>query len=115
VLDFNAVDVPDLSTVAPYLQQLTFGAVAGFVVGYSLKKVGKVVAIAIGIVFVIIQVLAYLGFITVNWVEVQGRFDPLLEPRSLNRAWKALVGLLTYNITFAAAFVPALIIGLKRG
>lgn len=115
MLDFDVVDVPDLTTVAPYLQQLTFGAVAGFIVGYALKKVGKIIAIFLGVLFVTIQILAYYGFVTVNWLEVQGRFDPLLEPRSLNQAWKSLVGLLTYNVTFAAAFVPALIIGLKRG
>ncbi|MEX2541935.1 MAG: FUN14 domain-containing protein [Trueperaceae bacterium] len=109
------MEVPELTTVAPYLQQLTFGAVAGFVVGYALKKVGKLVALAFGILFVAIQALAFYGLITVNWGEVRGRFDPLLEPRSLDRAWRSLVAMLTYNITFAAAFVPALIIGLKRG
>lgn len=115
VLDSTAVEVPDIAAIAPYLQQLTFGAVAGFLVGYALKKVGKVVAIGIGILFVLIQVLAYYGFVSVNWVQVQERFDPLLEPASLNQAWKSLVSLLTYNVTFAAAFVPALVIGLKRG
>jgi uncharacterized membrane protein (Fun14 family) len=115
MLDSTAVDVPEIATVAPYLQQLTFGAVAGFVVGYALKKVGKLVAIAFGLLFVAIQVLAFYGFVTVNWGEVQDRFDPLLQPTSLEQAWKGLVALLTYNITFAAAFVPALVIGLKRG
>lgn len=115
MLDFSAVEVPELSSVAPYLQQLTFGAVAGLVVGYTLKKVGKLVALVVGLLFVAIQVLAFYGFVTVNWGEVQGRFDPLLEPRSLDQAWKSLIALLTYNVTFAAAFVPALVVGLKRG
>jgi uncharacterized membrane protein (Fun14 family) len=109
------VEVPDLTTVAPYLQQLTFGAVAGFMAGYALKKVGKLLAIAVGLLFVAIQVLAYYGFVTVNWGAVQNRVDPLLEPTSLNQAWKGLIALLTYNITFAAAFIPALLIGVKRG
>ena len=115
VLDSVAVEVPDLSTVAPYLQQLTFGAVAGFLVGYSLKKVGKFVAIIVGLLFVAVQTLAYFGFLTVNWGQVQGTVDPLLEPDSINDMWRGLVSLLTYNITFAVAFVPALVIGLKRG
>lgn len=115
MLDSTPVEVPDLAAVAPYLQQITFGAVAGFVAGYALKKVGKVMAIVVGLLFVTIQILSYYGLITVNWGEVQGRVDPLLEPSSLDRAWRSLVGLLTYNITFAAAFVPALVLGLKRG
>ena len=115
MLDSVAVDLPELSTVAPYLQQLTFGVVAGFLVGYAVKKVGKFVAIVVGLLFVVIQTLAYFGFLTVNWGEVQGRVDPLLEADSLNSFWRGFVSLLTYNITFAAAFVPALVVGLKRG
>ena len=115
MLDFNAVEVPDLTAVAPYLQQLTFGVAAGFLVGYSLKKVGKFVAIVVGLLFVAIQSLAYFGFLTVNWGEVQGRVDPLLEPANLNDLWRGLIDILTYNITFAVAFVPALVVGLKRG
>lgn len=115
MVDFVAVDAPSLSEVAPFLQQLTFGGVAGYAVGYALKKVGKLLAIVLGLLFVAVQVLAYYGLVTVNWGEVQGRFDPLLEAGSLGRAWRSLLGLLTYNITFAAAFVPALLLGLKRG
>ncbi|MEX2536559.1 MAG: FUN14 domain-containing protein [Trueperaceae bacterium] len=109
------MEFADLSTVAPYLQQLTFGAAAGFLVGYALKKVGKIVALIIGLLFVAIQILAYLGFVTVNWAEVQARLDPLLEWSSLNEFWRGLIDLLTYNVTFAVAFVPALVLGLKRG
>ncbi|HEX7021824.1 MAG TPA: FUN14 domain-containing protein, partial [Trueperaceae bacterium] len=87
----------------------------GFAAGYALKKVGKFVAIALGLLFVAIQLLAYYGFVSVNWFELQERVDPLLGGESLNRMWGFLVGLLTYNITFAAAFVPGLVIGLKRG
>ena len=109
------MDVPNLETVAPYLQQLSFGALAGFAAGYALKKLGKVAAIVLGLLFIALQVLAYYGFVTIDWLEVQNRVNPLLESESLNRLWQALVNVLTYNITFAAAFVPGLIVGLKRG
>lgn len=109
------MDAPNLETFAPYLQQLSFGVIAGFAVGYALKKVGKVVAIIVGLLFVALQILAYYGFVTVNWVEVQNRVDPLLGTESLNQLWQRLVNVLTYNITFAAAFIPGLIFGLKKG
>ena len=109
------MDVPNLETVAPYWQQLSFGALAGFAAGYALKKLGKVAAIVLGLLFIALQVLAYYGFVTIDWLEVQNRVNPLLESESLNRLWQALVNVLTYNITFAAAFVPGLIVGLKRG
>ncbi len=106
---------PSLETVAPYLQQLSFGALAGFAAGYALKKVGKVAAVALGLLFVALQVLAYYGFVTIDWLEVQNRIDPLLEAGALERLWQGLVNVLTYNLTFAAAFVPGLVFGLRRG
>lgn len=111
----SGVEAPDLQTVAPYLQQISFGALAGFASGYALKKVGKVVAIIIGLLFVALQLLAYYGIVEINWGVVQGHVDPLLEPESLNSMWQNLVQLLTFNITFAAAFVPGLLFGLRRG
>lgn len=109
------MDGLDLQSVFPYLQQLSFGALAGFAAGYALKKVGKLVAVGVGLLFVALQLLAYYGVIEVNWGVVQGHVDPLLEPENLNSAWRGLVDLLTFNITFAAAFIPGLVIGLRRG
>lgn len=105
----------DLSSWWPLASQLGVGLVAGFAVGYALKKVGKLVAVAVGLVFVVVQVLAWQGFLTVNWGEVQARVDPMLEVSSLESGWRTLVDVLTYNLAFAGAFVPGLILGLRRG
>ncbi|MFO7546869.1 MAG: FUN14 domain-containing protein [Trueperaceae bacterium] len=109
------MNVPDLQSVLPWVQQIGFGAVAGFVAGYALKKVGKLVALAIGLLFIVIQLLAWWGFLSVDWGVVQKTVDPLLESESLNQAWRSLVTVLTYNIPFAAAFVPAMVLGIRRG
>ena len=103
------------STLAPYAEQLGFGLVAGFAVGYALKKVGKLLAVVLGLLFVTVQVLASQGFVTVHWGEVQARVDPWFEADSLEGAWQNLVAVLTYNLTFAGAFVPGLVVGLRRG
>ena len=39
----------------------------------------------------------------------------MLEGPSLEAGWRTLVGVLTYNLAFAGAFVPGLILGLRRG
>lgn len=109
------MEFPDLQTVAPYLNQITFGVIAGFVAGYAFKKLGKLVALALGVLFITLQLLAFQGFVTINWGEVQAKVDPLLQAESLNQAWIGLLGILTFNLTFAGAFVPALVFGLKRG
>lgn len=106
---------PDLQTVFPFVEQLGFGAVAGFAAGFALKKVGKLVAIAVGLLFVIVQVLAYYGYVSINWGAVQSSVDPMLTPTALGAAWKTVLSVLTYNIAFAAAFVPSFVWGLKRG
>ena len=105
----------DIQPFLPYIQQLGFGGIAGFVVGYALKKVGKIVAIALGILFVILQVLAYYGFVSINWIQVQKSVDPLLETNTLQAMWQGLINILTYNFVAAAAFIPGLILGLRRG
>ncbi len=103
------------STLAPYAEQLGFGLVAGFAVGYALKKVGKLLAVVLGLLFVTVQVLASQGFLTVHWGEVQARVDPWFEADSLEGAWGGLLAVLTHNLTFAGAFVPGLVVGLRRG
>lgn len=101
--------------IAPYLGQLTFGGLAGFASGYALKKVGKLVAIALGLLFVSIQLLAFAGYLTVDWLKIQQTVNPLLESESLSQGWQTLITVLTTNLPFAAAFIPGLILGLKRG
>lgn len=109
------VNWPEFRTVLPWAEQIAFGAVAGFVAGYALKKVGKFVALALGLLFIVVQLLAWSGFLSINWVVVQDSVDPLLRADSLERFWQGLLAILTHNIPFAAAFVPAFIIGIKRG
>src|SRR5690606_26466705 len=113
--NLTPVEAPELAAVWPLVEQVGVGSVAGFIAGYALKKVGKVVAIVLGLLFIAVQLLAWSGFISVNWGVVQERVDPMLTGESLQGTWSSLVALLTYNVPFAAAFVPAFILGLKRG
>ena len=109
------VKLPNVETLAPILGQLTFGALAGFAAGYALKKIGKIAALALGIFFIAIQLLAYYGFVQINWLQIQQGIDPLLKPESLQALWQELVNLLTLNLPFAGAFIPGLLLGLQRG
>jgi uncharacterized membrane protein (Fun14 family) len=101
--------------ITPYLGQISFGGLAGFAVGYALKKIGRVALVVFGLLFITVQVLAYLGFIEVNWLRIQQVASPVLERSGLEGAWKGLLGVLTQNIPFAAAFVPGLLLGLRMG
>jgi uncharacterized membrane protein (Fun14 family) len=109
------VEFPDLTTLAPYLEQISFGLIAGFASGYAFKKLGKLMAFAVGLLFIALQILAFYGLVTINWGEIQSRVDPLLEAESLRQFWQGLLSVLTFNITFAAAFVPGFLLGMRRG
>lgn len=109
------VDAPELSAVWPWVEQIGFGAVAGFIAGYALKKVGKFVALVLGLLFIAVQLLAWSGYVSVNWDVLQRQVDPYLTGESLRGTWQGLLRLLTFNVPFAAAFVPAFVIGLRRG
>lgn len=109
------MEFPNLVTLAPYLEQLSFGLIAGFAAGYAFKKLGKLVAFAVGLLFIALQILAFYGLVTINWGEIQTRVDPLLGAESLEQVWRGLLSVLTFNITFAAAFVPGFLFGVRRG
>jgi uncharacterized membrane protein (Fun14 family) len=101
-----------LSGIAP---ELGFGGVAGAVVGYASKKVTKLVALALGLVFIVIQALVYLQVITVDWRLVQtGAERVWTDPHGVtlaSRAWDVL----SANLPFGAGFATGFAIGFKVG
>jgi len=94
---------------------LGFGGVAGLVVGYTAKKVTKLVALALGVTFIVVQVLVYKGLITVNWGAVQGTAEAMWkDPNGItlaDRAWDVLVA----NLPFGGGFVTGFALGFKLG
>ena len=94
---------------------LGFGGVAGLVVGYTAKKVTKLVALALGLVFIVVQLLAYEGLLTVNWDAVQSTAENVWTGAQgatlANRAWE----MLTANLPFGGAFAAGFALGLKLG
>ncbi|GEM87273.1 hypothetical protein MGR01S_18980 [Meiothermus granaticius NBRC 107808] len=101
--------------IQPYIGQLTFGGVAGFATGYAIKTVGRWVAIFLGIIFIVVQVLASLGYLSVDWTRIQRDVEPYFQNENLRSLWNGLIALLTNNLPFGGAFVAGLLLGLRRG
>jgi uncharacterized membrane protein (Fun14 family) len=97
------------------LASLGFGGAAGLVVGYAAKKVTKVVAVLLGLLFILLQVLVYNDLITVNWNAVQHTAQQVwTDPNGVtlaDRAW----GILTANLPFGGGFVTGFALGFKLG
>ncbi len=103
------------NALAPYLGQISFGALAGFATGYALKKIGRVALVIFGLLFIAVQLLAYYGVVQVDWLRIQSYADPLLKRESLQGFFNSLVAILTNNVPFAGAFVPGFVLGLRFG
>jgi uncharacterized membrane protein (Fun14 family) len=94
---------------------LGFGGVTGAIVGYTAKKVTKIVAIVLGLVFILIQFLAYERLITVNWEVVQTTAEAVWQSPDghtlADRAWE----ILTISLPFGGGFVGGFALGFKLG
>lgn len=107
----------DLSQLlgTPTVTALGFGGAAGLVVGYTAKKITKLLALALGLTFILVQALAYEGLITVNWGVVQNTAENVwTDPHGMtlaDRAWAVL----TANLPFGGGFVAGFALGFKLG
>jgi len=97
------------------LAGLGFGGIAGALVGYSAKKLTKLAAIGLGIVFILVQLLVHEGFISVNWTAVQTTAHGVWSnPQGItlaDRAWNILVA----NLPFGGGFIAGFAVGFKFG
>jgi uncharacterized membrane protein (Fun14 family) len=104
-----------MEAIQPYIGQLTFGGVAGFAAGYAVKKIGRFVAVILGLIFILVQVLASTGYISIDWTRVQKDTEPLLQQDNVKSAWDAMLAVLTNNLPFGASFTAGFLLGIRQG
>jgi len=94
---------------------LGFGGVTGAIVGYTAKKLTKVVAILVGVVFILVQYLVYKGLISVNWEVVQTTAEGVWQSPDgqtlADRVWE----IMTLSLPFGGGFVGGFALGFKLG
>ena len=101
--------------IGPLVTQIALGAAIGFCVGFLAKKVGKMVAILVGLAFVLVQLLAYAEVLTIDWAPIATWWDRVRRPENLERQWSAVQGVLFGNLPALAGAVPGFLLGLKKG
>jgi uncharacterized membrane protein (Fun14 family) len=101
-----------LGTIAP---SLGFGGVAGLAVGYTAKKLTKLLALLLGAVFILLQLAVYEGFVTVHWDAVQGAATHVWTDPSGTTLADRLWEIVTANLPFGGGFVAGFAVGLKLG
>ncbi|HNX75454.1 MAG TPA: FUN14 domain-containing protein [Candidatus Rifleibacterium sp.] len=87
------------------------GGVAGWAVGYTLKKVAKMLALIIGVAFISLQVLAFKNYIYIDWARIKSA----VPGESLEDSASGLMSILTYNLPFAGSFIVGFWLGFRKG
>ncbi|HQG27523.1 MAG TPA: FUN14 domain-containing protein, partial [Candidatus Ozemobacteraceae bacterium] len=90
---------------------LGFGGIAGWCVGFTLKKFAKMAALVVGTVFIAIQYLAYNQYVTVDWDKIR----QTVPDSGLQQIWMGLMSVFTYNFPFAGAFAAGFLLGFRKG
>ncbi|PRP86302.1 hypothetical protein PROFUN_05443 [Planoprotostelium fungivorum] len=92
---------------------LTLGGILGFCAGFAAKKSFKLVLFFVGGEFVFLQMLAYMGYITINWGRVEDKSKLMLSKENRNKTTKKASAMLTYSLPLQAGVVGGFWAGWK--
>lgn len=109
----GADTVSDL--LIPLVAQIGLGGVVGFAVGFTVKKVSKLAALVLGSLFIMLQVLAYYGIVTIDWGPINHWWAQFVEPTAMRGRWATVRTILFANIPAAGGAIPGFVMGLKMG
>ena len=63
--------VVDISSLTSTATSAGLGGISGFLIGYAIKKVVRILLVIVGLVFVAFVFLEYQKLISVNWNKIQ--------------------------------------------
>lgn len=92
--------------------QLGIGGIGGFIVGYTIKKISKLIIFLIGLLIIVLLYLGTQGIIRINyealWKALEGSFS------FAGQAAGWLIGLISL-IPFMGSFIVGFLLGFKLG
>jgi len=101
-----------LELITPLATQLGIGGVAGFCVGYAMKKIAKLAAIILGVVFIGLQYLAYNGIIDIDYTALKSWASSLIG--EAGEAQGLIIDIFA-NVPFGTGLAGGILLGLKKG
>ena len=101
-----------MSLVPPIAYELGIGGIGGFIAGYALKKLLKIVAVIVGLFVLALVYLGYMNIISINYGELEKAVSGALGLSGHVSGW--ITPIIAY-LPFAGAFGIAFIIGFKMG
>lgn len=98
--------------LTPLIYQLGVGGIGGFIVGYAVKKIVKVVVVLLGLLILGLLYMGYVGIIPINYDKLAEATQGLLG--ATGPATETITSLASH-LPFAASFVIGFILGFKKG
>jgi len=97
--------------IEPLIFQIGVGGAGGFLAGYAVKKIAKILAFFAGLYFLSLLYLSQVGVVNINYE----RFLELISGLVTNEQVTNFVFAATTSLPFTASFAGGLIFGLKKG
>mmetsp|Transcript_3136 Transcript_3136/g.4850 ORF Transcript_3136/g.4850 Transcript_3136/m.4850 type:complete len:189 (-) Transcript_3136:140-706(-) len=98
-----------------------YGFLAGYSSGFCLKRVSRTLAFIMGGIFMVVQGLAYNGYLKVNHIQIKKDIEELLDINKdgqidsldFKAVYSKLSGVLSYNMPTGGGFAAGLLMGLR--
>jgi uncharacterized membrane protein (Fun14 family) len=101
-----ALDIPGLGL------QMGGSALIGAIIGFTAKKVAKIIAVIIGLELVLFKFLESRGILQVNWGELGGAFEGLAADAGSQT--QSLIETFVSTAGIGAGFAAGFFVGFKR-
>ena len=96
----------------PLVFQFGAGGIGGFIVGYAIKKISKLLAILAGIFLAFLIYLATQGIIAINYEALWQAVGNFLSFAKEGASW--FIGFISL-LPFMGSFIAGLLLGFKIG
>ena len=97
--------------IEPLIFQIGVGGAGGFLAGYAIKKIAKILAFFAGIYFLSLVYLSQVGVVNINYE----RFVEMISGVATNEQVSSVLIAAVASLPFTASFGAGLIFGLKKG
>lgn len=96
----------------PIVYELGLGGLGGFIIGFAIKKLSKLILVLIGLFIAFLVYLGLKGVLSLNYDALFEFINELLGTASNTLSW--LIHTIAL-LPFAASFVAGFLMGLKLG
>ena len=95
---------------SPLLTSVGFGGLAGFLIGFVIKKLFKILAIIAGVFFAVLIYLEQQGMVNINWDKINVAYHGVLSTvtNTITNSTTATGGIGGSHTTAATSLLPTL-------